>query len=415
MGLSISIQPRAAAGTVPDVSHYLRPGTLRLPVLPPLSLYVHVPWCVRKCPYCDFNSHEHPGGLTALPLDAYVDALLADLEAALPLIWGRPVVSIFFGGGTPSLMTVAALERLLSGIRARLPLVPECEITLEANPGTFEAEKFAGFRAVGVNRLSIGVQSLDPAQLRQLGRAHDPAQARSAIACARENFDNFNCDLMYGLPEQSLVQAQDDVEALLAIAGPHVSLYQLTLEPNTVFAKYPPALPDEDTVAEMHEWIEARLATAGYRHYEVSAYAVPGAQSRHNLNYWLFGDYLGIGAGAHSKLSFPHRIVRQTRFKQPASYLENAASGRFCAESIEVPRADLGFEFMLNALRLTDGFAPSLFSQRTGLPLTQIEAPLAQAEARGLIRRDLHRITPTELGRRFLSDLQALFLPRRRA
>jgi oxygen-independent coproporphyrinogen-3 oxidase len=416
MGLSIPIRPqRVGQDTVPDVSHYLRPGTLRLPALPPLALYVHVPWCVRKCPYCDFNSHEHPGGLTALPLAPYVDALLADLEAALPLIWGRPVVSIFFGGGTPSLLSVAALERLLSGIRARVPLVPECEITLEANPGTFEAEKFAGFRASGVNRLSIGVQSLDPAQLQRLGRVHDQAQARAAIASAREHFTNFNCDLMYGLPEQSLAQAQDDVDALLAIAGPHVSLYQLTLEPNTVFAKYPPTLPDEDTVAEMHEWIEARLAKAGYRHYEVSAYAQPGAQSRHNLNYWLFGDYLGIGAGAHSKLSFPHRIVRQTRFRQPASYLENAAAGRFCAESIEVARADLAFEFMLNALRLTEGFAPSLFSDRTGLPLTQIEATLAAAEARGLLRRDLDRIAPTDLGRRFLSDLQALFLPKSRA
>jgi oxygen-independent coproporphyrinogen-3 oxidase len=413
MGLSIPV--RAAGADVPDVSHYLRPGTLRLPALPPLSLYVHFPWCVRKCPYCDFNSHEHPDGLAALPLDPYVDALLADLEAALPLIWGRPIISVFLGGGTPSLLSVAALDRLLSGLRARLPLVPDCEVTLEANPGTFEAEKFAGFRASGVNRLSIGVQSLDAAQLQQLGRVHDPAQARAAIACAREQFDNFNCDLMYGLPGQTLAQSQADVESLLALAGPHLSLYQLTLEPNTVFAKYPPALPDEDTVAEMHEWIEGRMAQAGYQHYEVSAYARPGAQSRHNVNYWRFGDYLGIGAGAHSKLSFPQRIVRQTRFKQPASYLENAAAGRFCAESVEVARADLPFEFMLNALRLRDGFAPALFTERTGLPPTHIEAALQSAEARGLIRRDLAWIAPTELGWRFLSDLQALFLPKTRA
>jgi oxygen-independent coproporphyrinogen-3 oxidase len=422
MGLSIPIRsqgadeaPAETGAVVSDVSHYLRPGTLRLPALPPLSLYVHFPWCVRKCPYCDFNSHEHPGGLDALPLEDYVSALLADLEAALPLVWGRPVISIFFGGGTPSLLSAASLDRLLSGIRARLPLVPECEITLEANPGTFEAEKFAGFRASGINRLSIGVQSLDAVQLQRLGRVHDPEQARAAVACAREQFQNFNCDLMYALPEQTLAQAQADVEALLAIAGSHVSLYQLTLEPNTVFAKYPPKLPDEDTAAEIHEWIELRLAQGGYQHYEVSAYARAGAQSRHNLNYWHFGDYLGIGAGAHSKLSFPQRIVRQTRFRQPASYLEQAAAGRFCAESAEVARADLAFEFMLNALRLREGFAPGLFSDRTGLPLTQIEAALDQAQARGLLRREVNRIAPTELGWRFLSDLQALFLPKQRA
>jgi putative oxygen-independent coproporphyrinogen III oxidase len=422
MGLSIPIRSQAtsaaaaeAGAVVADVSHYLRPGTLRLPALPPLSLYVHFPWCVRKCPYCDFNSHEHPGGLDALPLEDYVSALLADLEAALPLVWGRPVISIFFGGGTPSLLSVAALDRLLSGIRARLPLVPECEITLEANPGTFEAEKFAGFRASGINRLSVGVQSLDAQQLKQLGRVHDAEQARAALACAREHFENFNCDLMYALPEQTLAQAQADVEALLAIAGPHVSLYQLTLEPNTVFAKYPPLLPDEDTAAAIHDWIEARLEQGGYEHYEVSAYARPGAQSRHNLNYWRFGDYLGIGAGAHSKLSFPQRIVRQTRFSQPASYLGNAAASRFCSESIEVARADLAFEFTLNALRLRAGFAPSLFSERTGLPLSQIEAPLGEAEARGLLTRSVDSIAPTELGWRFLSDLQAMFLPKPRA
>ena len=394
-----------------DVSHYLRPGTLCLPALPPLALYVHFPWCVRKCPYCDFNSHEPPGGSAAVPEARYLQALRADLEAALPLVWGRPIVSVFIGGGTPSLLSARGLDELLSFVRALLPLQPDCEITLEANPGAFEAEKFAAYRASGVNRLSIGVQSLQADRLAALGRIHDPAQARAAIDVARRHFDNFNCDLMYALPGQTRDAAQREVEGLLALAGPHLSLYQLTLEPNTVFAKYPPQLPDEDTAAAIHDWIEARMARAGYRHYEVSAYARPGFESRHNLNYWTFGDYLGIGPGAHSKISFPQRILRQTRLRQPASYLEQAEAGRFVAESVEVARADLGFEFMLNALRLADGFAPQLFCDRTGLPLSQIRVGLEQAEARGLIERSPHRIAPTELGRRFLSDLQALFLP----
>jgi len=286
-----------------DVSHYLRPGTLCLPALPPLALYVHFPWCVRKCPYCDFNSHEPPGGSAAVPEARYLQALRADLEAALPLVWGRPIVSVFIGGGTPSLLSARRLDELLSFVRALLPLQPDCEITLEANPGAFEAEKFAAYRASGVNRLSIGVQSLQADRLAALGRIHDPAQARAAIDVARRHFDNFNCDLMYALPGQTLDAAQREVEELLALAGPHLSLYQLTIEPNTVFAKYPPQLPDEDTAAAIHDWIEARMARAGYRHYEVSAYARPGFESRHNLNYWTFGDYLGIGPGAHSKIA----------------------------------------------------------------------------------------------------------------
>ncbi len=400
-----------AADLVRDVSHYLRPGTLRLPALPPLALYVHFPWCVRKCPYCDFNSHEPPGGSAAVPEERYLRALRADLEAALPLVWGRPIVSVFIGGGTPSLLSARGLDELLSFVRALLPLQPDCEITLEANPGTFEAEKFAAYRASGVNRLSIGVQSLQADRLAALGRIHDPAQARAAIEIARRHFGNFNCDLMYALPGQTLEAARHEVEELLALAGPHLSLYQLTIEPNTVFAKYPPRLPDEDTAAAIHEWIEARMAQAGYRHYEVSAYARPGFESHHNLNYWTFGDYLGVGPGAHSKISFPQRILRQTRLRQPASYLEQAEAGRFVAESVEVARADLGFEFMLNALRLADGFVPQLFCDRTGLPLSQIRVGLEQAEVRGLIERSPHRIAPTELGRRFLSDLQTLFLP----
>ena len=394
---------------MPDVATLMRPGTLSLPALPPLSLYVHFPWCVRKCPYCDFNSHEPGAG--GIPEAAYVDALAADIEAALPLVWGRPVVSVFIGGGTPSLMSAAGVERLLSDVRARLPLEADCEITMEANPGTFEAERFAAYRSTGVNRLSIGVQSFDPAKLEALGRIHDRAQAEAAADLARRVFDNFNLDLMFGLPSQSIEEAQADVEAALQFAPPHLSLYQLTLEPNTVFAKYPPAVPDDDTVAGMQEWIEARAAQAGYRRYEVSAYARPGQECRHNLNYWRFGDYLGVGAGAHSKISFPHRIVRQVRFRQPASYLERAARGEFLAEHVEVGRRDLPFEFMLNALRLSEGVPARLFAERTGLPASAIEAPLQQAEQRGLIERDHARIQPTELGRRFLTDLQALFLP----
>ncbi|MEW5879718.1 MAG: radical SAM family heme chaperone HemW [Pseudomonadota bacterium] len=386
---------------------------LNLKTLPPLALYVHWPWCVRKCPYCDFNSHEQTSGIAAIPEADYLDALRADLEAALPLVWGRRVVSIFIGGGTPSLLSAAGIERLLSDARALLPLDTDCEITLEANPGTFEAAKFAAFRAAGVNRLSIGVQSFDDDQLARLGRVHDSAQACAAIEAAQRTFDEFNLDLMYGLPEQTLDAAQRDVERALSFAPPHLSLYQLTLEPQTVFAKFPPRLPDEDTVAAVGDRIEARTAEAGYEHYEVSAYARPGHRCRHNLNYWQFGDYLGIGAGAHSKLSFPHRIVRQVRFRQPASYLQHARQGRFVAESVEVGRADLPFEFMLNALRLSDGFAPTLFMERTGLALSSVERALEVAESRGLIVRDHRRIAPTPLGRRFLSDLQALFLPER--
>jgi oxygen-independent coproporphyrinogen-3 oxidase len=405
---SIEIKP-AAGARMPDVATLMRPGTLSLPALPPLSLYVHFPWCVRKCPYCDFNSHEPDA--VGIPESAYLDALAADVEASLPLIWGRPVVSVFIGGGTPSLMSAAGVERLLSDVRARLPLEAGCEITMEANPGTFEAERFEAYRAAGVNRLSIGVQSFAPAKLEALGRIHDRAQAEAAAELARRVFDNFNLDLMFGLPSQSLEEAQADVEAALRFAPPHLSLYQLTLEPNTVFAKYPPVVPDDDTVAGMQEWIEARTAQSGYRRYEVSAYAQPGRECRHNLNYWRFGDYLGVGAGAHSKISFPHRIVRQVRFRQPASYLERAARGEFLSEHSEVGRSDLPFEFMLNALRLSDGVPAGLFAERTGLPASAIEAPLQRAEQRGLIERDHSRIQPTELGRRFLTDLQTLFLP----
>lgn len=412
--VNISVAP-AAPAAADGVAAFLRPGAIELPALPPLALYVHWPWCVRKCPYCDFNSHEPAGGVEAIPEAEYLAALRADLEAALPLIWGRRIASIFIGGGTPSLLSAAGLDRLLSDVRALLPIAADCEITLEANPGTFEAAKFAAFRAAGVNRLSIGIQSFDDAQLARLGRIHDGAEAIAAVELAQRTFDDFNLDLMYALPEQTFEAAQRDVERALSFAPPHLSLYQLTLEPNTVFAKRPPRLPDEDSAAAIGEWIEAKMAEAGYEHYEVSAYARCGHRCRHNLNYWQFGDYLGIGAGAHSKLSFPHRVVRQIRFRQPASYLQNARQGRFVAESAEVGRADLAFEFMLNALRLAEGFAPALFTERTGLALSQVERSLNAAESRGLIVRDHRRIAASPLGRRFLSDLQSLFLPQRAA
>ena len=410
MSSTIEIKPQRPAAPSADVSAYLRPGSINLPALPPLALYVHYPWCVRKCPYCDFNSHETAA--TGAPEVEYLAALRADLEAALPLIWGRRIVSVFIGGGTPSLMSARALDRLLSDIRALLPLALDCEITLEANPGTFEAERFAAYRASGVNRLSIGIQSFDEQKLKALGRIHDRAQAFAAIEIAQRHFDNFNLDLMYALPGQSLTELQDDVEHALAAQPPHLSLYQLTLEPNTVFAKYPPALPDEDVAAAMHDWLEARTSEAGYRRYEVSAYARPNRECRHNLNYWTFGDYLGVGAGAHSKISFPHRIVRQVRFRQPASYLERARLGEFVAESQEVTRSELPFEFMLNALRLAEGVSSNSFFERTGVALSAVEPVLDEAERRGLLVRDHQRLAPTALGLRFLSDLQTLFLKR---
>jgi oxygen-independent coproporphyrinogen-3 oxidase len=393
------------------VSAYLRAGTLSLPALPPLSLYIHFPWCIRKCPYCDFNSHEPAGGAEAIPEADYLRAVRADIEAALPLIWGRRIISIFIGGGTPSLLSAAGLDTLLSHVRALLTLEAGCEITLEANPGTVEAKRFADYRASGVNRLSIGVQSFDEARLVALGRIHDRRQALAAVEVAQRHFDNFNLDLMYGLPQQMLEDLETDVGQALALSPPHLSLYQLTLEPNTVFAKRPPPLPDEDTTAAMQTWIEERTASAGLRHYEVSAYARPGHECRHNLNYWGFGDYLGVGPGAHSKLSFPHRIVRQVRYRSPASYLQRAGRGDFLAEDFEVDRADLPFEFMLSALRLLDGVPAAWFTERTGLSPTAIQRPLEQAESRGLMAVDHSRWRPTPLGARFLSDLQALFLP----
>ena len=380
---------------------------VRFQALPPLSLYVHVPWCVRKCPYCDFNSHELRG---ELPEQQYVRALLADLEQALPSIWGRRIHTVFFGGGTPSLLSARVLDDLLSGIRARVPLDPAAEITLEANPGTFEADKFAEFRHIGINRLSIGIQSFNARHLRALGRIHDERQARRAVQIAQECFDNVNLDLMYALPEQTSLEAEADLAAAIDFGPQHLSVYQLTIEPNTRFARFPPPVPTEDIAADMQEVLESMLAQSGYAHYETSAFAQAGRSSQHNLNYWRFGDYLGIGAGAHSKLSFAELVVRQARCKHPREYLERAAAGQALHTEHEVEASELPFEFMMNALRLTEGFETSLFQERTGLPLAAALRPLEEAERRGLVHRDHLRVAPTRTGQRFLNDLLQLFL-----
>src|SRR5881396_1912681 len=368
--------------TSETLARYLRPGTLNLAALPPLSLYVHLPWCLKKCPYCDFNSHEQSGGV---PEARYLDALRCDLEAALPFIWGRRVHSIFIGGGTPSLFSPQSIDRLLADIRARLPLEPACEITLEANPGTFERDRFRGYRAAGVTRLSVGVQSFSDAKLRAIGRVHDAAQARAALAEARAAFDTFNLDLMYALPGQTLAELDTDLQEALSFAPPHLSIYHLTIEPNTFFAKHPPAVPDDDTASDMLDLIAERTSAAGLERYEVSAFARPGHRCVHNLNYWQFGDYLGIGAGAHSKLSFPHRVVRQIRWKQPRQYVEQVNQRAPLQEETNVSRRDLPFEFMLNALRLTDGVPASLFAERTGLPLSVAAEAIAEATRKGLL------------------------------
>ncbi|MEW6647618.1 MAG: radical SAM family heme chaperone HemW [Pseudomonadota bacterium] len=374
---------------------------------PPLSLYVHVPWCVRKCPYCDFNSHELKGDI---PEAAYVDALLGDLEQDLPAVWGRPVSSVFIGGGTPSLLSPEALDRLLSGLRARLKLVPDAEITLEANPGTVEAGRFEEFHAAGINRLSIGVQSFDDDALQRLGRIHGRREAlRAAEAAHHAGFDNFNLDLMFGLPAQSLARGIDDIATALALEPTHISYYQLTLEPNTAFHHRPPALPPEEEIEAIQRQGQARLAAAGYAQYEVSAYARAGRQCRHNLNYWHFGDYLGIGAGAHAKITHAPegRIERLWKKRHPRDYL--AAADKVDGRAT-LRRSDAAFEFMMNALRLVEGFDTGLFGQRTGLAISVVTPALQEAERRGLIEWDAKRVRPTGRGRDFLNDLIELFL-----
>jgi putative oxygen-independent coproporphyrinogen III oxidase len=399
------------------------PSSLQFKALPPLGLYVHIPWCAHKCPYCDFNSHE---ARAAIPEERYVAALVTDLEQSLPQVWGRRVHSMFLGGGTPSLFSARGIDAILTAVRTRLALAPDAEITLEANPGTVEAGKFRDFRAAGVNRLSLGIQSFDPRHLKALGRIHDGDEARRAIEIAMRNFDNVNLDLMYGLPAQTPGEALADIEAALAYGPQHLSFYHLTIEPNTYFHRFPPKLPGDDATAEMQEALETKLAAAGYEHYETSAFArreggapvtshqppatVRSARCAHNLNYWTFGDYLGIGAGAHGKLSFPERILRQARVKHPEAYMQAAEAGNAVAEEREVGAGEVGFEFMMNALRLNDGFAAILYEERAGLPLTTVLKGLEEAERRGLIARDHVRIAPTALGRRFLNDLLQIFL-----
>ena len=406
----IPITPVAegAAAVQRDIQHYMRPGSLQFSALPPLSLYVHLPWCIKKCPYCDFNSHEQ--AKDGLQEQRYIDAVIADLEAALPLIWGRNIHSIFIGGGTPSLFSPESIDRLLGDIRARLRLEADCEITMEANPGTFEKDRFRAFRGAGVTRLSIGVQSFNDTHLKALGRVHDRAQALAAVEEAAASFDTFNLDIMYALPGQTQAQLDEDLATALQFQPPHISIYHLTIEPNTYFAKYPPQIPEDDTAYAMLDRITEATAAAGMDRYEVSAYARQGHRCFHNVNYWQFGDYLGIGAGAHSKLSFAHRVVRQVRFRDPARYMEQALAGHAVAQDEEVARADLPFEYMLNALRLRNGFGLRDFTERTGLAITAIQKGLEEAERKGLIERDFARVRPTVKGFDFLSDLQEIFL-----
>ena len=375
----------------------------------PLSVYVHLPWCLRKCPYCDFNSHESRDR-GAVPEARYIDALQADLEAALPAIWGRSVQPVFIGGGTPSLFSPEAIDRLLAMLRARLTLVPGAEVTMEANPGTFEAERFRAYAQAGVTRLSIGVQSFSDDALKALGRVHDSAQARHAIETAAEAFETFNIDLMYALPGQTLDGLREDLRQALAFEPPHLSCYHLTLEPNTLFARHPPQLPDDDLAADMQALVEDETGAAGLHHYEISAYARDGHACRHNLNYWQFGDYLGLGAGAHGKLSFHDRIVREARFRHPRSYMDAATGAGAIELSRTLDASELPFEFMLNALRLHDGVPAALFDERTGLSRAAISSELALATERGLLDPDPLRIRATPLGLRFLNDLQAMFL-----
>ncbi|MBL8514473.1 MAG: oxygen-independent coproporphyrinogen III oxidase-like protein [Betaproteobacteria bacterium] len=386
------------------------PGTstrAELTVLPPLSLYIHLPWCVKKCPYCDFNSHALREGI---PERRYIDALIADLDHELPNVWGRRVTTVFFGGGTPSLFSASAIDEILAAVRARIALDPGAEITLEANPGTVEAEKFEGFARAGVNRLSLGIQSFDNAHLRALGRIHDADEARRAITIAQDHFENVNLDLMFALPRQSMQECAKDMERALGFGTTHLSLYHLTLEPNTLFHRDPPPLPDEDLAADMHAMVIETLGAAGYENYETSAHARAGRACRHNLNYWSFGDYLGIGAGAHGKVSFADRIIRTVKHKHPETYMRHALTGEAAQETREVTAAELPFEFMLNALRLSSGFPLALFLERTGLGLGSILPALNVAESRGLIERDHRQARPTVKGRMFLNDLLELFL-----
>ena len=384
---------------------------MTLTALPPLALYIHFPWCEKKCPYCDFNSHQVKDGVQGFDEERYIKALITDLETELPRIWGRQVHSIFIGGGTPSLLSPTGMDDLLSAIRARVNLEPGAEITMEANPGSVEADKFAAFAKSGINRVSLGIQSFQDEQLKALGRIHNGEEAKQAIAIAVENFKSVNIDLMYGLPNQSLAAAKADIETALSFKAPHLSLYNLTLEPNTYFANFPPKLPSEDEIDAIFEQNLELLTAAGYKRYEVSAYAKKDQECKHNLNYWRFGDYIGIGAGAHGKISFPDKVTRQVRERHPETYMQAMESkGNALIESRDVSAKDLPFEFMLNTLRLTDGVETKTFSERTGLPLHVISKGLEEASKKGLLSENPTALKATDLGLRYLNNLQEMFL-----
>ncbi len=397
--------PTSAINTEAPLTGSLTISGLKNP--PPLSLYIHIPWCVRKCPYCDFNSHELKSDI---PEAAYVDALITDLEEATPLIWGRKIHSVFFGGGTPSLFSAEAIDKILSHVRMLTSLEYDAEITLEANPGTIDTTHFSGYKEAGVNRVSIGIQSFNSQYLKALGRIHNADQARQAADLALKTFDSVNLDVMYALPNQSLNDALKDVEAACSLNPAHLSFYHLTLEPNTPFHRNPPNLPDNDASATMQEKIEEKLALHGYEHYETSGFSKIGSQCKHNLNYWSFGDYLGIGAGAHSKLSFHNKIIRQSRHKHPKRYMEHVQQRKAVDKEWQITKDELGFEFMMNALRLINGVEIGLFEQRTGLPIHTISELLKEAENKGLVEKDLGRLRPTLQGQRYLNDLLTLFL-----
>ena len=391
------------------------PNYISLTALPPLALYIHFPWCEKKCPYCDFNSHQIKDPSSSLKggfdEQRYINALIADLETELPNIWGRQVHSIFIGGGTPSLLSAAGMDQLLCAIRARIQLEPGAEITMEANPGSVETEKFAGFAKAGVNRVSLGIQSFQDQQLKALGRIHNGTEAKRAIQIALDHFKSVNIDLMYGLPNQSLEAAKADIETALSFKTPHLSLYNLTLEPNTYFANFPPKLPSDDEIDGIFEQNLDLLTKAGYKRYEVSAYAKKDQECKHNLNYWRFGDYIGIGAGAHGKISYPGKITRQVRERHPETYMQAIETkGSALIESREIASKDLPFEFMLNSLRLTDGVDTHTFSERTGLPLSVISKGLDTASKKGLLDENPSKLKATELGLRYLNNLQEMFL-----
>lgn len=384
---------------------------VRFTALPPLSLYIHFPWCVRKCPYCDFNSHQIKDGSQGFDEQAYLAALRTDLENTLPLVWGRRIHSIFIGGGTPSLLSAAGMDQLLADIRARLPMDADIEITMEANPGTVEADKFAAYAASGINRLSLGVQSFNDQKLAALGRIHNSSDANRAIEIALKNFKRVNLDLMYALPDQQLFEAVNDLEQALSFGTSHISLYHLTLEPNTLFAKYPPSVPDDDSAFDMQDALLELLNDRGFDRYEVSAFSKPGQRCQHNLNYWSFGDYIGIGAGAHGKISFPDKVIRTIKERHPENYMrkileENSAT----IEERVISAKELPFEFMLNALRLTKGIPSEYFAERTGLGMSSISSKLKIAVDKGLLESNPAILAPTPLGLQYLNDLQEIFL-----